>query len=76
MPAYVDTSALVKRYVDACHLLNERQIADGMVHLYRQDRVIAEGGGALEGVLHCYTGTLRLRAAPSITASTSLSRAS
>jgi threonine dehydratase len=41
------TFSLVRRYVDECHLLSERQIADGMVHLYRHERVIAEGGGAV-----------------------------
>ncbi len=41
------TFKLVKQHVDEFYLLNERQIADGMVHLYREERVIAEGGGAV-----------------------------
>ena len=37
---------------------------------------IAEGGDALAGVLHCYTGSLPSRSAPSSAASTCRSRAS
>ncbi|MDX1513755.1 MAG: hydroxyectoine utilization dehydratase EutB [Gammaproteobacteria bacterium] len=41
------TFDLVREYVDEFVLLDERQIADGMKHLYREERIIAEGGGAV-----------------------------
>lgn len=48
------TFDLVRRLVDEFHLLSERQIADGMTHLYREERIVAEGGGAVpvSAILH------------------------
>ncbi len=48
------TYELVKNYLDEFVLVSERQIADGMRHLYRQERLVAEGGGAVpvSAILH------------------------
>ena len=41
------TFNLVRHFVDDCILVTEAEIARAMRHLYRNDRVIAEGGGAV-----------------------------
>ena len=41
------TFELVRALVDDCVLVTESEIARAMRHLYRNDRVIAEGGGAV-----------------------------
>ena len=41
------TFELVRRYADDYVLLSEEEIAEGMIHLYRHERIIAEGGGAV-----------------------------
>ncbi len=41
------TFALVQRYIDDIVLVSEAQIAEAMVHLYRSERLIAEGGAAV-----------------------------
>ena len=41
------TFELVRRYVDETVLVNEDQIAEAMAYLYRNERLIAEGGGAV-----------------------------
>ena len=48
------TFELVKKLVDEFALVSERQIADGMRHLFRHERIIAEGGGAVpvSAILH------------------------
>lgn len=55
------TFELVSRYLDAFVRVSEREIADGMVHLYREERVIAEGGGAVpvSALLHDKAGDFR-----------------
>lgn len=54
------TFELVRKYLDDYVLLDERKIADGMVHLYREERIIAEGGGAVpvSALLHGKAGKL------------------
>ena len=41
------TFGLTRALVDDCVLVSESEIARGMRHLYRKERVIAEGGGAV-----------------------------
>jgi threonine dehydratase len=41
------TFDLVQRFVDEYHVVNEKQIADGMRQLYRGDNVVAEGGASV-----------------------------
>lgn len=41
------TFALVRDLVDDVVLLNERQIADGMTHLFREDGLVVEGAAAV-----------------------------
>ena len=41
------TFGLTRALVDDCVLVSEPEIARGMRHLYRKERVIAEGGGAV-----------------------------
>ena len=41
------TFELVRRLVDECLLVSEEQIAAGMAHLYRHERIIAEGAAAV-----------------------------
>jgi len=41
------TFSLVRDLVDEYLLLSERQIADGMTHLFREERLVAEGGAAV-----------------------------
>ncbi|NIR29029.1 MAG: hydroxyectoine utilization dehydratase EutB [Gammaproteobacteria bacterium] len=41
------TFGLVSQYVDQYILLDEAQIGAGMRHLYREERVVAEGGAAV-----------------------------
>ena len=41
------TFDLVRKYVDDYVLLNEAQIAEGIRHLYYQERLVAEGAGAV-----------------------------
>ena len=41
------TFGLIRALVDDCVLVSESEIARGMRHLYRKERVIAEGGGAV-----------------------------
>jgi len=41
------TFSLVRNLVDEYVLLSEAEIADGMRHLYRTERVVAEGGAAV-----------------------------
>lgn len=54
------TFELIKKYLDDFVLVSEREIADGMVHLYREERIIAEGGGAVpvSALLHDKLGKL------------------
>jgi threonine dehydratase len=54
------TFDLVRQLVDATALLSEEQIADGMRHLYREERLVAEGGGAVgvAALLHGRAGRL------------------
>lgn len=54
------TFDLVRKYLDDFVLVSEREIADGMVHLYREERIIAEGGGAVpvSALLHDKAGDL------------------
>ncbi len=52
------TFDLVRRLVDGTVLVSESQIADGMRYLYREEGIVAEGGGAvgvsalLHGLVH------------------------
>lgn len=41
------TFSLVRQYVDGIVLVNEKQIAAAMTHLYQTERIISEGGGAV-----------------------------
>lgn len=41
------TFSLVSKYVDDTVLVSEREIADAMRYLYRHERLIVEGGGAV-----------------------------
>jgi threonine dehydratase len=54
------TFELIRRLMDDHVLLNETQIADGMRHLYREEGVVAEGGGAVAvaALLHGLAGAL------------------
>lgn len=54
------TFELVRELVDDYLLLSEEQIADGMRHLYWQERLVAEGGGAVpvSAILHGLAGRL------------------
>lgn len=55
------TFALVRALVDETVLLSEEEIADGMRYLFREERVVAEGGGAVAAaaVLHGRVAGLR-----------------
>ena len=54
------TFPLVRCLVDDYLLLSEQQIADGMRHLYHEERLVAEGAGAVgvAAILHDLAGEL------------------
>ena len=55
------TFPMVRDLVDDTVLLDEAQIADGLRHLYWQERLVAEGGGAVAtaALLHGLVGKVR-----------------